>query len=400
MSKILITGNGFDLFHHLPTKYHHFISIMLTIEGNQYNNDVSFVELFGDIFKTKHEFEYNAINENYNTDNINFSHEKLNRIKQLLEVNLWYKHFKNVTEIDTWIDFEIEVENVLNQLKLFNKYLDNRAIRKNNFIDPLIEFSNFEIFNILKIQGANGYFILDLKYINKRKSLIDLKKIVEDLLISFEDFIKIFNRYLVDVISVFYKEVKKKSVIPFHLMDEIYSFNYTPTFENIYNIDKSKIVYLHGKIHEDCQSQNLVLGISEINEEVKKSKIYGFAKYYQKVNKSSNNKFIEVPKQVVSNLNETIFYIIGHSLDSSDKEYIVDLFKFLKLDYNKYSKICIFYFSKKDKENKWNNLFSIIEKDVVLEMNKFGRLYFVELSVDNVLYEFTKNLKSGNTWSM
>lgn len=392
MSKILITGNGFDLFHHLPTKYHHFISIMQTIEGNQYNADVSFDGLFGRVFKIKHQFEYNLIEENYNTASIKFSHEKLNSIKLLLETNLWYKHFKNVVEIDTWIDFEVEIENVLNQLKLFNKYLDNRVIRKNDFIDPLIEFSNFEIFNIVKIQGDNGYFNLDLKYINKRKSLIDLKKIVEDLLVSFECFIVIFNRYLVDVVSAFYTEIKQKTVIPFHLMNEIYTFNYTPTFENIYNIDKSKMVYLHGKIHEDCKLQNLVLGISEINDEVKKSKVYGFAKYYQKVNKNSNNKFIEVPKKETSSLGETIFYIIGHSLDASDKEYIVDLFEFLKFDYDKYSKICIFYFNERDKENKWNNLFNIIDKNFILEMNKSNRLYFVELSVENISKEFCKDL--------
>ena len=45
MSKILITGNGFDLFHHLPTKYQHFMSVMKTIENNQFDNDISFDEL-------------------------------------------------------------------------------------------------------------------------------------------------------------------------------------------------------------------------------------------------------------------------------------------------------------------------------------------------------------------
>ena len=187
-------------------------------------------------------------------------------------------------------------------------------------------------------------------------------------------------------------------MIPFQYINEIYTFNYTPTIEKFYNIDKSKVTYLHGEINEDCQKQNLVLGVSDINDEVKKSKVYGFAKYHQKVSKNSNKKFITVPKQITSSLSETIFYIIGHSLDSSDKEYIVDLFNFLKFDHNKYSKICVFYRSKKDKENKWNNLFNIIEKDIILEMNKFGRLYFVELNTAAIQQEFTRNLKSGDGW--
>ncbi|WP_052257153.1 AbiH family protein [Flavobacterium sp. AED] len=37
MAKILITGNGFDLFHHLPTKYGHFMSIMKAIEENNFS---------------------------------------------------------------------------------------------------------------------------------------------------------------------------------------------------------------------------------------------------------------------------------------------------------------------------------------------------------------------------
>ncbi|MGM8362319.1 AbiH family protein [Flavobacterium sp. ARAG 55.4] len=402
MSKILITGNGFDLFHHLPTKYHHFISIMLTIEGIHYDKDVSFEGLFGKVFKKKYQYEYDLIIENYNTENIQFSHEQLNRIKQLLETNLWYKYFKNVMEIDTWIDFEIEIENILNQLEIFNKYQDKKKIERNDFQDSLIKYTNFEVFNIVELFGNVGYFRLDWKYINMRKSVIDLKVIIEDLLKEFESFIIIFNHYLVDVISVFYPELKQKSSVPFHLMDGIYTFNYTPTLENIYNVDKSKVVYLHGKMNEDCQRQNLVLGVSEINDEIKKSKIYGFTKYYQKIKKRTNTKFVNLPHSK-NNLEETIFYIIGHSLDASDKEYIFDLFEFLKLDNNKFSRICVFYLNEADYNQKLNNLFSIIDKNTIVNFDKDGRLYFKVLSNENITEQFRKKLtgkrQTGPVWS-
>ncbi|HKO75574.1 MAG TPA: hypothetical protein VJU52_00030, partial [Flavobacterium sp.] len=226
MSKILITGNGFDLFHHLPTKYHHFISIMQTIEKNHYSNEVSFEELLGDIFKDKFPNDYNLIVENYNSDNINFSGEKLNIIKELLEKNLWYKHFKNVLEIDTWIDFEMETENIINQLSYFNKFDDKWKINDNLFYDELINFYDFKLFNIIQKVNEVGDFKLDDKYIDKRNGSIIVKKMLEDLAKSFEGFIVIFNRYLTDVVCVFYTEIKQKSVIPFHLMNEIYTFNY------------------------------------------------------------------------------------------------------------------------------------------------------------------------------
>lgn len=390
MSKILITGNGFDLFHHLPTKYHHFISVMETIEGNQITIDASFDDLFSGLFKSKHEFEYKAIVENYNTTNIKISHEKINKIKQLLENNLWYKHFKNVTEIDTWIDFEIEVESVLNQLKIFSKYQDSGKIEKNEFQDTLIKYTNFDMFNIVKLFGNVGYFRLDLKYINKRKGAIDLKTIIEDLLKEFEDFIIIFNRYLVDVINVFYPELKQKSSIPFHLLDEVYTFNYTPTLENIYKVDK--VIYLHGRINEDCKKQNLVLGVSEINDNVKMNKGYGFTKYYQKIRKNTNYDFIEIPNENSGYDEETFFYIIGHSLDKSDKEYVLDLFRFLEQDRLNKSKINVFYYNEKDKSDKIRNLLSIVKEEVVSRMHRKKRLCFIELNNENIEKEFKEVL--------
>lgn len=389
MSKILITGNGFDLFHHLPTKYHHFISIMQTIEENQYDGEVSFDELFGGMFKMKYKDEYGLIEENYNSENIKFSHKKLNKINQLLEANLWYTYFRDALEIDTWIDFEIEIETILNQLTIFDNH-NKKAIANNLFLEALIVYSPFELFGIVDIHSRQGDFIINEKYINKRHTYIDIKKILEDLAKSFEDFIIIFNRYLVDIVSVFYAEIKQKTPIPFHLMNEIYTFNYTPTLENIYKVDQSKVVYLHGKINEDCSKQNLVLGISEMPKEIKTNKMFDFTKYYQKVCKNSNHKFIKIPTEKTVKLNETIFYIIGHSLDESDKEYIADLFKFLNSDLKKNAKICVFYFNINDMENKLKNLFNIMDKEIIVDMNKENRLYFVELNEQNIKKEFEK----------
>lgn len=392
MSKVLITGNGFDLFHHLPTKYHHFISIMQTVEGNQYDTDVSFDELFGRVFKIKHQFEYDLIEENYSTVNIEFDYEKLNKIKELLETNLWYKHFKNVTEIETWIDFESEIDNVLNQVSILLGSETIYSKKYNQYKDLLIDYTFFNLFGLIeqKFVDKNVISIPEI-YLDKRKREIKGKDILSDLAKSFEDFIVIFNRYLVDIVGVFYAETKQKSVIPFHLINEIYTFNYTPTLEKIYNVDKSKIVYLHGKINEDCEKQNLVLGVSEISDKIKEFKAYDFTKYCQKVRKNSNHRFIKIPNEKSLKLNETIFYIIGHSLNESDKEYIADLFKFLNSDLKRRAKICIFYFNIDDMENKLKNLFNILDKEIIVEMNKENRLYFVELNKQNIKNEFERS---------
>ncbi|VXB36780.1 conserved hypothetical protein [Flavobacterium sp. 9R] len=391
MSKILITGNGFDLFHHLPTKYHHFISIMKTIENQNYDRMLLFEDIFGKSFKVDFPNDFNLIVENYNTDEIIFDFNKVNELSNLLNVNPWYKYFKNVLEVDTWIDFEIEIEVVLNQLSIFNKYDDKSIIRSNRFRDPLMKETDFDLFDLIKHQ-ASSCFTINEKYINNRKGSIDVKGILADLISSFEEFILIFNRYLKDVVGNFYDATKSKVNLPFHLLDHIYTFNYTPTLERLYNIATLKITYLHGKLGEDT-TQNLVLGVSELPEQIKNSRIFDFTKYYQKVKKNSNLKFIDLSKVAKSNLSQTVFYIMGHSLDESDKEYIFDLFEYLKLDKQKWSKICVFCYSEQDKESKLRNLFNIIDKDIILEMNKTGRLYFSSLTNENISKELEKELR-------
>ena len=77
MSKILISGNGFDLFHQLPTKYNHFISIMETIENFQPVEDIGFENLFGKTFKEKYKHDYDSITDKYNVEKIKFNNSKI-----------------------------------------------------------------------------------------------------------------------------------------------------------------------------------------------------------------------------------------------------------------------------------------------------------------------------------
>ncbi|MFV8374839.1 AbiH family protein [Flavobacterium sp. LB1P62] len=391
MAKILITGNGFDLFHHLPTKYGHFMSIMKTIEKTQCDKEISFDELFGNVFKERFINDYELIIDNYKVENIKFSSQKIKELKELINNNNWYNYFKPILELETWIDFETEFEKVLNDIStIFNDLRINHV---------KFHYYNKEALNIytdLKILGFidndESYDVVIRKeYLDFNKKKVNEKAIHNGLAISLEQFIVIFNRYLIDIVGVFYKEIKQKKLIQFNLINEIYTFNYTPTIEKIYNVEKSRIVFLHGEIGND-KNQNLVLGINEIPQGFKIGKMYDFAKYYQKVNKNCNKKFIEIPKQETSKLDETIFYIIGHSLDESDKEYICDLFKFLDFDLTLKSKIIVFYYNTQDKEHKLKNLLNIINTNLIVNMNKENRLCFVELNNENINRELNREI--------
>lgn len=90
----------------------------------------------------------------------------------------------------------------------------------------------------------------------------------------------------------------------------------------------TKIDFLHG---QSGKKQNMVLGISELKDEVlKKIKAYGFTKYHQKLMKDTdydflnhNEKFNNLVNPIGMRTGDIIqINIWGHSLDISDEDYI------------------------------------------------------------------------------
>lgn len=403
MSKILITGNGFDLFHGLPTKYGHFMAVMKTIESNNFvNDDISFNDLFGKDFKNNFSNDYDLILEKFDTKNIKFNKILIEKNKSKLNKNGWYNYFKGVLEIETWIDFESELENALMGISIVFNNLKDVPINNFNFYDKdklkvFCEFENFEFAENISSEYTRFHF--NEKFLDYKNSRIKEELVLKSLHDSLKSFTIIFNRYLVDIVDLFYNEFTIKSKIPLNQINKIFTSNYTPTLEKVYNIDKSNIIYFHGKVNEIDEDQNLIFGISELSKKIKENKMYNFSKQFQKIFNNINYKFIEIPN-IKDNLEETIFYVIGHSLDKSDKDYVLDLFKFLEADSSKKSKICVFYYNKNDKENKLKNLFNVVGEQKISEMNKNERLYFTELNDANIVLEFNRKLKERKTISI
>ena len=107
---ILIVGNGFDLSHYLPTKYDHFMDVMEAIEEAKIES-MDFDDLFS---KCREEWFIEKTKQYYLTENIQLGKECLEKIRNLLNENSWYKYFKNhIQDIKTWIDFEQKIDEVL-----------------------------------------------------------------------------------------------------------------------------------------------------------------------------------------------------------------------------------------------------------------------------------------------
>ena len=208
---------------------------------------------------------------------------------------------------------------------------------------------------------------------------------------SLDDFINIFNIYLELIVS----QLKPKNQLKIDAEDwvfpkRIYSFNYTNTYKRFYEQRSTKTEFLHGS-HGD--NPNIVLGISDIeNESLKKVKAYGFTKYHQKLFKDTHYLFLdEFKRKILLHKNSVEDFerdyhevdkasqrklfgigeklnlriaIWGHSLDVSDKDYIIDIFS-LNDDIDRNVRVTVYYFDKTAKFSLLNNLLAILGKDKV-----------------------------------
>ena len=111
-------------------------------------------------------------------------------------------------------------------------------------------------------------------------------------------------------------------------VDAVLSFNYTDTFEKIYepSLDtKPKYCYIHGKARfKDERANNMVLGIDEYLDELNrdtKVEYIRFKKYYQKIFKYTDYNYTEWFKRQ----EEKRLFIIGHSLDTTDKDVLREI---------------------------------------------------------------------------
>ena len=115
---VLLLGNGFDLYHDLPTKYINFINTVNFLKNNYNESEITTI---GKVFNNKDLCDMDdgikKFYERYYTAVSNFplDVECIKTILQYANNNIWFTYLSKISErIDTWIDFEKEIENVVN----------------------------------------------------------------------------------------------------------------------------------------------------------------------------------------------------------------------------------------------------------------------------------------------
>ena len=368
---ILVIGNGFDLAHGLPTKYGDFLEFCkrvrkiytsdITVSEDDYerkdlNNWEMDIYIKGKLSLAFKERKYKKGPIDNDTDNseITTPNKFLDEFYSHIDQNTWLEYFlKYRSSIGgNWIDFETEISKVIQvldeaiSLKESGRELKEMQKGRHNLLIDIHKASEGSMQKAFKDVTALSDFAVFLD-----SELGRLVRALEIYIVEFVGGIKIEK-----------KNIDIEKINPDHIL----SFNYSDTYERIYGERGGfECDYIHGKadINKNVKSSNLVLGIDEYLDDDRKDKeleLLPFKKFYQRIYKSTGNKYLnwvdEIKDEYADYINPNILstgtgypghtlYIFGHSLDVTDQ----DVLKLFICNDNVQTKI--FYY-RKDEEDK------------------------------------------------
>jgi len=392
MPKILITGNGFDLHHSLPTTYSDFMNIIEYLIKNK-KDEYNFNEIYQNVSN------YTGIIENFKE--FEYDDDKIIKLQILGHKNLLYRFFQNEYKLETWIDFESKIELIINSIVLGIELIRDNIFKvakyplsgtvttnykslNNNVLIPDI----FCFFEILNKTASHGTFIINDKFLLKRNDYyidIDSHKIFSQLFSQLMEFKVIFNLYLLTFVKPLINKAKNKDTFTnfFNSIDYHYTFNYTNTFEKLLYNNTVKTEYLHGRCDEE--NENIVFGINDVNfNDAFYSEYLKFTKYYQKLNGNTDYYFLNTIGNI-SHYEKLIFIFWGHSLDQSDSSYINEVFDLITESKSDVKKIIIIYHNESTRSRMILNLLNIRgRQDIETKMRAkdlvFHTLYSQEIN--------------------
>lgn len=348
--KILVIGNGFDLYHKLPTRYSDFLTLM------KYWDE--FYESYQD--KRNDSFDMSSFSKTPITPRIDKQYLKgLGKFRHLFESkhilqlnefvnseNAWLKYFIDCSyNKGQWIDFERDMEIAITDIKEDFKDEHRGELYPLDFIKNFSEYGTIE-------------------YHSEAIQPIVLRNLKSEL----DDFIYAMRLYFLEFIDKAEVNIYSKMIakIPF---DAIISFNYTHTFEKIYSVHKDIPVH---NIHGDTIQNNMVLGIKDENN-IDNRFVY-FKKYFQRIQKRTGLRYKQWVNDdgAIGTANQ--IYVIGHSVDNTDGDFFREI-----INSRRTSQVTFFYHNQQAYEQQVINLIEVLTKDKFLKHYYDKKIIFTEL---------------------
>ncbi len=382
---VLFLGNGFDLAHKLPTKYINFLNTVDSLS----KRDITKIKTLGDVFSNvelnKKDKEIRESYEEYRDlyDSTPIDATPLSALHKLTINNLWYKYLAKSLNADVnWIDFEKEIGIIIQSFQNIFSQCSNEIVHYGKldqtskyiitefgfFLDPI----NLMVHNRSQ-RIINQKYLLE-EPVGSNNRIIDKDKIVNELseqLSILADglrlYLKCFVDNMIDRVSNTQRFPWKQA---FKYSDHIITFNYTNTYEKIYK--SSNVWHIHGNI-----DGKIVMGINpDVSDSIESvdTTFIGFKKYFQRIKYRTDLDYLELV-QKHNNAQNFVLYVIGHSLDTTDKDIIEEIFAAS-------TQIYILNYNEQDESKHISNLISIFGK---LEFDKIRReknVYFLPIDYD------------------
>lgn len=364
---ILVIGNGFDLAHGLPTGYKDFLRFTneyldykkTVVEGGGQlswddQDDVRFYKYFIELYN--------------NRDNV-IEKRIIDELNTYIPSNSWLDHFNRVQISQNWIDFESEISRVIQVLDSEIQFV--KAEEKTGEISK--DMCRY-------VQRTLGVFEFD----NSGSLVERLKRVKEQCIMDLDKLIRCLEIYLSHYINNVEINKKRQPDIAELPIDCVLSFNYTNTYERIYNPTGERPIkydYIHGKadVNKDINNCNLVLGIDEYLSEKEKNintELIQFKKFYQRIYKMTGCMYKEWIEQRIEsvrrlpNPGDLNIYFFGHSLDITDGDVLREL---INMDN---AKTTIFYHDKETLGKQIANLVKVLGQD-----NLIARVHGIHPSI-------------------
>ena len=385
---LYVLGNGFDLAHNLPTTYRNFFYFVEAI-----NCHLKSPLLFADIPDLKDNLrpeELNYLSDVFTSGTIpNY----INAITSALSFdshsskNLWHSFFQQKIEakskLDTWIDFEKEIETAV---QFFKQKIFHDSFRPS------------KIREIYTYMGNPSFKLTDRT--NAEKRLREYAAEFSALASSSDKIDPLLSSYKKECVLFLYQELQRyifclELYLRYYVMDHVFSndskrtplakilkidtpsnfllsFNYTDTYTRYFKpILGIKNQHIHGKLRsaqsltdainkKDYLHSPLVLGFHneekfETSEDIQ---LLWFEKFFQRMLYKTGTDFSPwVERETVgcAKLNTVIY---GHSLDKTDGDFIRFIFK-------KSSKITVYYHQETALPQLIANLIAIFDRNTV-----------------------------------
>nr|WP_205395493.1 AbiH family protein [Streptococcus lutetiensis] len=366
-----------------------------------------------DVVETNSEFKKMASESNYEIS-LSYRDFFLKFKNPILDFILLKKDY-----LDNWSSLEQHISHLINgfvELKEKTEELEKEYTKL--FIDNLLTDNELETlikeigkhFSFLPNSTHINFLIRDIGYtfhsnLKPNSSYQPSQSTPNNLTAAFEEYhkklVEALNSFafLLELYLTYLDKIEDKSkfevpkiLLPFEQIDNILTFNYTDTAQQLYNIPNDNIHYIHGKLNfakDTIETTNLVLGIEDTDHDIIDNDLIDFQKTFQRIVKKTGSKYRSFFNFNISDeLVRVIIY--GHSLDVLDQEIFKKIFGELdnitSLPFLLRMEIIILHYgnteiqSTIDLKSKVRNLSAILGKDKLIELTANNLVHFIDAS--------------------